>query len=854
MNHVIFEQNDTYEVALLIKETALRKPSLLEHYVKPLKKLGVKPNSIVAFDLVYPNPKKVPVSIQKAYLTDLLLVLKDTETKILAVADTNYFKTLTNEKKAEPHYGYVLPCAIKGHEDKKVVLLPNYQALFFNPAIQDKVDMGLKTLADYLSGNYKVIGKNIIHKALYYYEPQHIYTALNDIKEHPSLSCDIETFSLNFWEAGIRTITFCWDTHEGIAFPVDSVDKVKNHKVRRMLLDFFYSYQGVLIYHNANYDIKVLIYELFMEDLLDERGKQTGIEILTRSFQDTKLIAYLATNSCAGNKLSLKDLAHEFAGNYALEDIKDVTLIPEPKLLEYNLIDGLCTNYVFRKFYPQMIADQQLPIYEQIMKPSVKVILQMELTGMPINMPNVVVARSILEKDIAAASGILNSSSLIEQFTYLLREKTRDVENAKLKVKVHPLSHYDDLHYNPNSNPQTQSLLYDFLELPVLDLTDAKQPSVAGDTIKKLMHHTDNPEIKSILETLRNFADASKILSTFVSAFEKAILKADGHFYLHGSFNLGGTVSGRLSSSAPNLQNIPSTGSKYAKIVKDCFSPPKGWLFMGADFASLEDRISALTTNDSNKIKVYTDGYDGHSLRAFYYFPERCPGIVDTVESINSIKDVFPEVRQDSKAPTFLLTYGGTYHGLMNNVGLDKPVALSIEANYHKLYVESDEWVATKISQAAIDGYVTVAFGLRVRTPVIHQCVMNTSKTPYAAQAEARTAGNALGQSYGLLNNRAGIELQNRLFDSLYRYDILPMAHIHDAQYFIVRDNTDVVEWFNKNLVECMEWQDLPELEHPQVGLGGELSLFHPTWKTEIGLSNGANGKEIKAKVKKALQ
>jgi DNA polymerase-1 len=854
MNHVIFEQNDTYEVALLIKETALRKPDLLEHYVKPLKKLGVKTNSIIAFDLVYPNPKKVTVSVQKAYLTDLLLVLKDTETKILAVADTNYFKTLTNERKAEPHYGYVLPCAIKGHEDKKVVLLPNYQALFFNPATQDKVDMSLKTLADYISGNYKVIGKNIIHKANYYTEPSGIYTALNAVKENPSLSCDIETFSLNFWEAGIRTITFCWDTHEGMAFPVDSVDKVKNHKVRRMLLDFFYSYQGVLIYHNANYDIKVLIYELFMKDLLDEEGKQTGIELLTRSFQDTKLIAYLATNSCAGNKLSLKDLAHEFAGNYALEDIKDVTLIPEAKLLEYNLIDGLCTNYVFRKFYPIMIADKQLPIYEQIMKPSVKVILQMELTGMPINMPNVFVARSILEKDIAAASGILNSSSLIEQFTYLLREKTRDIENAKLKVKVHPLSHFDDLHYNPNSNQQTQSLLYDFLELPVLDVTDSKQPSVAGDTIKKLMHHTSNPEIISILETLRNFADASKILSTFVSAFEKAILKADGHYYLHGSFNLGGTVSGRLSSSAPNLQNIPSTGSKYAKIVKDCFSPPKGWLFMGADFSSLEDRISALTTNDSNKIKVYTDGYDGHSLRAFYYFPERCPGIVDTVESINSIKDVFPEVRQDSKAPTFLLTYGGTYHGLMNNVGLDKPVALSIEANYHKLYVESDEWVATKISQAAIDGYVTVAFGLRVRTPVIHQCVMNTSKTPYAAQAEARTAGNALGQSYGLLNNRAGIDLQNRLFDSPYRYDILPMAHIHDAQYFIVRDNTDVVEWFNKNLVECMQWQDLPELEHPQVGLGGELSLFHPTWKTEIGLSNGANGKDIKAIVKKALQ
>lgn len=227
--------------------------------------------------------------------------------------------------------------------------------------------------------------------------------------------------------------------------------------------------------------------------------------------------------------------------------------------------------------------------------------------------------------------------------------------------------------------------------------------------------------------------------------------------------------------------------------------------------------------------------------------------IVETPESINSIKTKYPELRQKSKEPTFLLTYGGTWHGLVNDVGLSKEEAKAIEANYHNLYAESDVWVQAKIDQAAIDGYVTVAFGLRVRTPLIKQSLMGNSKTPFEAKAEGRTAGNALGQSYGLLNNRAGIDLQERTLDSDYRYDILPVAHIHDAQYFMVSDDIDVVSWLNINLVECMEWQNLPEIQHPDVGLGGELSLFHPSWEKEITLENHATDKIIKSIVKKAL-
>ena len=138
-----------------------------------------------------------------------------------------------------------------------------------------------------------------------------------------------------------------------------------------------------------------------------------------------------------------------------------------------------------------------------------------------------------------------------------------------------------------------------------------------------------------ILKALIALSEADIILNNFVYSFmKKTIDKGDGVKYLHGNFNLGGTVSGRLSSSKVNLQNLPSSGSKYAKLVKTGFVAPDGWILCGADFSSLEDRISALTTKDPNKLKVYTDGYCAHCLRAAAYFPDEMPDITNKLSKI----------------------------------------------------------------------------------------------------------------------------------------------------------------------------------------------------------------------------
>lgn len=189
----------------------------------------------------------------------------------------------------------------------------------------------------------------------------------------------------------------------------------------------------------------------------------------------------------------------------------------------------------------------------------------------------------------------------------------------------------------------------------------------------------------------------------------------------------------------------------------------------------------------------------------------------------------------------------------MSNLGWSEEKAKKVEANYHDLYKVSDEYVAKRLEQAAKDGYVEVAFGLRVRTPLLKQVIWKGSKMPYEAAAEGRTAGNALGQSYGLLNNRAAVEFMQKVWASPYRYDILPVALVHDAIYVLIRDRIDVVTWVNRELIKSMQWQELPEIQHDTVKLGAALDLFYPDWAHPITLPNNATPEQIREVCEKAL-
>ena len=222
------------------------------------------------------------------------------------------------------------------------------------------------------------------------------------------------------------------------------------------------------------------------------------------------------------------------------------------------------------------------------------------------------------------------------------------------------------------------------------------------------------------------------------------------------------------------------------------------------------------------------------------------------VAQIEYIKKNYSKERSKSKPVTFALQYFGTERTLVNNSGFTIEEATSIVANYKQLYKHSDDYKQMRLNEVAKIGYATVAFGLRVRTPILAKSILGNKKTPKEAESEARSVGNAMFQSYCMLTCRALNEFMERVYASEYKHDIMPVNIVHDALYLMIRDNIHVVKWVNDNLMDCMSWQELNEIKHDKVKLSAELGLFYPDWSNEITLPNNINRKQIKEIVLKS--
>ena len=588
------------------------------------------------------SKKKTAIKDMKEFISDEVIpFIKEHNCQYLLVCDGEYFKLLAHKPKVEPYLGYVIDTDL-GY----VNYVPSYTNALYDTSLSHRIKQALSAVIAHSKGEYQEPGSKIIKTQVYPSSTEEIKTVLDSLYHCDKLTCDIETWSLKHYSSGIATITFCWNEHEGTAFCVDYSQNQRNEEVRDLLREFFENYQGTLIFHNITFDMYILTYQLYMSDLLDTEGLLHGLDVLLRNFEDTKIIAYLATNSCAGNILSLKALAQEFAGNYAQEEIANIDAIPREQLLQYNLIDGLSTWFVFNKYWQKMVDDEQLSIYQNLFKPAVKDIIQMQLTGLPLDMNRVLAAEKQMEDIKNDALNRIQSSPLVQDYMERYRIEWADKKNKEYKKKRVAAEDCKEV-FNPDSSLMLKALLYDHIDLPIIERTLNKEPATGKDILAKLTLHTEDQKVKDLLQALIDYKDVIKILTAFIPAFKSAVPASDGRHYLFGSQNSTGTVSGRYSANSPNLAQLPSTGSKFAKLIKSCFCPPKGVLFVGIDFMSLEDRISALLTKDPNKLMVYTDGYDGHCLRASSMFLNKMPDIKEQLEEIKKEGKIYKTLLED---------------------------------------------------------------------------------------------------------------------------------------------------------------------------------------------------------------
>lgn len=932
MNMIRFDEGRTqFDIAILIKESSLVKNHLHNYYVGPLRNLGVNADSVVAMPLIYGDRNKFVAKSGKDHIEYLKSYISKLGVNYILCADANYYKILTKEKKAEGNLDKAVHCCLPGLEHIKVCYILNYSSLMYNPAQQDKIDLGLATLANAMNGVSNEI-KMEFTDARYPTGVKAIQAELDNLHQYPELGVDIEAFSLKLGKAGIGSIAFSWGISEGCAFlvdymPINPVDgfygiQKRNEPVRKILKQFFEEYQGNMTFHGSAYDLKQLVWELWMKDPLDYEGMMEGVEVLTRNFDDSRFIAFLCLNSTTRPNLTLKALGYPYAGDYGEEEIKDIRKIDPFQLLKYNLTDTCVTLWVKDEYWDRMFAEEQQHVYQDFLDMQ-KVLLVTELHGMPMNEARLNEVDKILCGKRDDFIDLILDHPLTEKARNIIVQRKVDEDNKKLKTKKRRMCDYPDFEFNPGSDQQLAVLLHDVMQLPVLKYTPTKAPKTDADTIKLLIHKTNKADEKELLQTIIDYSEVSQVINTFIKAFKEGMLKADGRRYLHGNFNIAKVKSGRLSSSDPNLQNIPA-GSTYGKLIKSIFQAPEGKLWMFADFNSLEDYISALLSKDRNKLKVYLgheiyllevngasseirddsilmiDGvpttvaeaaeqccenfeqefpfdsrfndmekvtedvgnfpftltkignsspYDGHALRAYSYFPETLGHLPDTVAGINSIKKDDLDERQESKGPTFQLTYGGTHFGLMDKFGFSEEKAKAIDTNYHTLYVESDEYKEKRLQEAAELGYMVLAFGLRIRCPLLSKTIRNSNHKARGAAEDERTLGNAMGQSYGMLNNRSMIAFMNKVWASKWRTKIFPIAPIHDASYYVAPDDIEAVDFVNRNLIKEMQWQEDPLIWHPRVRIGAELDIAYPSWAETVTIPNEASKATIIEKV-----
>ena len=629
MRYATYGDNSQFDLAIL--STHINTDEMRNAYLDPF---GIDPASVIIFSLFQaPGKKKTPAKEIKEYIEhELAPQLYDCAPKYLVCTDAEYFKVLTKTSKVDAQLGYVMDCI---YGPWKVVYAPSHRSIFYDPPkVKAKIAQAMEALCDHARGTYQAPGSEVIKYEFYPQGVEEIEHALNQLLEMGvDLASDIEAFSLKHYDAGIGSIAFAWSQHEGIAFLVDYKPikgateapfgrQVRNEPVRALLKQFFTKLTKRLLWHNISYDVYVLIYQLWMNSLIDTEGLLEGMTHMLEPsrWEDTKLITYLATNSCAGNKLSLKDQAQEFAGNYAESEIGDITKIPASFLLRYNLVDACSTWFVYNKHWDTMNADNQRGIYEKEFKEAILDIVQMQLTGMPIYMPRVQEVRTILEEIEQSALDVIQSSPVVQEFTYEMNLAWVEEKNATLKKKQVTLADAKEK-FNTNSAQHLQALLYGVasgcLCLPILEVTESKFPATDADTLKALVSHAKSNQEKDLIQALIDFKAVNKLLTSFIPAMEAAPQASDGWWYLFGNFNLGGTVSGRLSSSLPNLQNIPANvfmalspamqarfgevlkdfikkgALSLGKLIKSCFVPPPGWLFCGLDFALIKWRRTA---------------------------------------------------------------------------------------------------------------------------------------------------------------------------------------------------------------------------------------------------------------------
>ncbi len=552
------------------------------------------------------------------------------------------------------------------------------------------------------------------------------------LEQSALIAIDTETTSLDYMQAQLVGISFAMQTGEAAYVPLshtypNAPVQLNCDIVLEKLRPLLENPNKHKVGQNLKYDYHVLANHgitlqgiaddtMLASYVLDSTGKH-NLDFLAQKYLNLKTISYEDVAGKGAKQLNFSEIAIETAAHYAAEDA-DVSV-----RLHHALQAKLQAQVELRQ------------LYNTLEMPLLPVLARLERNGV-----------------------LIDDNLLVHQSMALSQQM------MSLEQKAHDEAGH---HFNLNSPKQIQTILYEQLQIPVIKRTPKGQPSTDESVLQELAEEYALPKL--ILE----HRSLSKLKSTYTDKLPDQINVKTGR--VHTSYHQAVTATGRLSSSEPNLQNIPIRSPEGRKI-RQAFIAPKGYKIVAADYSQIELRIMAHLASDEGLITAFSQGEDVHRATAADVF---------NVE----LAEVTSDLRRKAKAVNFGLIYGMSAFGLAKQLDVSRSDAQTYINAYFARYPNVKKYMDDTRILAKEQGYVETLFGRRLYLPDID------SRNAALRQYAERTAINAPMQGTAAdIIKRAMLRVDEWLLHD--NIDAKMIMQVHDELVFEInaQDIDGVVE------------------------------------------------------------
>jgi len=551
---------------------------------------------------------------------------------------------------------------------------------------------------------------------------------------------DTETTSVEYMKAKLVGLSFCTEVGKAAYVPlthdyIDAPEQLELEWVLAELKPLLESETLLKVGQNLKYDANVLShYDIAMKGIafdtmlesycLNSVATRHNMDALAEKYLGYKTVHFEEIAGKGAKQLTFNQIDIEKAGHYAAEDA-DITL------------------RLHQAIYPQLAKiPPQLSVFNDIEMPLLPVLARME------------------------QHGVLIDCDMLDQ-----QSQSIGARLAELEIEAHNLAGKS---FNLSSPKQLQVILFEELKIPVIKKTPKGAPSTAEEVLQELA--LDYPLPKVILEN----RGLSKLKSTYTDKLPLLVQPATNR--VHTSYHQAVTATGRLSSTDPNLQNIPIRSEEGRKIRLAFIAPPEHKI-VAIDYSQIELRIMAHLSDDPGLVKAFTEGKDVHKATAAEIFAV-------------PLEKVTSDQRRSAKAVNFGLIYGMSAFGLAKQLNVPRHTAQAYMDKYFERYPNVSQYMDDTRQQATENGYVETLFGRRLYLPDIKAKNAMRKKAAERAAINAPMQGTAADIiKKAMLDVDAWIQQQN---DPRIKMTM----QVHDELIFEIHG--DIVAATTATLVEIM--------------------------------------------------